>query len=212
MSNKEEITNRRIKSESEGAILIWTQKNIAIGFILLISFLSIIVFYLNLESEAAPYLFILFCTWILSHGIYSVLLINNNTNKKLQDIELYAEDLRAYPVENIEKLTEPCSKLDLNLKFGVSRKPPTENINQSKKSESAATKETNSILKILLGVAITSYSYDPKALKNSATTDIVNDLALAGISIDPGTVLRHLKAAAQDIEYVIPKNRRDIQN
>lgn len=205
MSIKEEILSRKRNSESEGAILIRTQKHRVIVFIIFIVLLSLIAFWWNIESEVAPYLFAIFCTWMLHHFIYYVLLLNNDTNKKLEDVELYAENLRAYSVENIDKLTESCSKFDLTLKKSGSTAPPTENIDHSKRSESAITKEMNTLLKILLGVAITSYKYDPKAPKNRAPAEIVNDLALAGISIDPGTVLSHLKAAAQEIKYEIPK-------
>lgn len=205
MSIIEDIISRKINSESEGVILIRTQKNRSIVFITFILLLSLVAFWRNVESEAAPYLFALFCTWILHHLIYYVLLLNNDTNKKLEDVELYAENLRAYSVENIDKLTESCSKFDLSLKKGESTAPPNENIYHAKRSESAMTKEINTLLKILLGVAITSYKYDPKSPKNPATAEIVNDLALAGISIDPGTVLKHLKAAAQVIKREIPE-------
>lgn len=57
----------------------------------------------------------------------------------------------------------------------------------------------DTLLKLVIGMAIIGYRYDPVAKKNTATKDIVNDLAALGIKIDDGTVLKYLKIAATTV-------------
>jgi hypothetical protein len=59
-----------------------------------------------------------------------------------------------------------------------------------------ATTERNTLLKLVLGMALGSYRYDHKAAKSSTTKEIVDDLASNGINIDDGTVRKYLKEAA----------------
>ena len=67
------------------------------------------------------------------------------------------------------------------------------------------TSEKNQLLKMILGMAIDSYRYDPVAKKNEATKQIVDDLAKLGISIDADTVRKYLKEAANTVTYTMLK-------
>jgi hypothetical protein len=69
------------------------------------------------------------------------------------------------------------------------------------------TSERNQLLKMILGMAMDSYGYDPVAKKNVATGQIVTDLANFGISIDAGTVLKYLKDAANTVTHTMPKSQ-----
>ena len=60
-----------------------------------------------------------------------------------------------------------------------------------------AKKERDSLLKLVIGMAIKGYIYDPKAARNSAPTEIANDLALLGIPLDPDTVRKWLNEGAE---------------
>lgn len=68
-----------------------------------------------------------------------------------------------------------------------------------------ANKERNQLLKLVLGMALDSYGYQPKAKKNEATGQIVSDLAKYGIGIDADTVRKYLKEAAETVTYQMPK-------
>lgn len=68
-----------------------------------------------------------------------------------------------------------------------------------------ANKERNQLLKMVLGMALDSYGYQPKAKKNEATGQIVGDLAKYGIGIDADTVRKYLKEAAETVSYQMPK-------
>lgn len=67
------------------------------------------------------------------------------------------------------------------------------------------TSERNQLLKMVLGMAIDSYGYDPVAKKNEATKQIADDLAKLAIGIDPDTVRKYLKEAANTVTYEMPK-------
>ena len=56
-------------------------------------------------------------------------------------------------------------------------------------------RERKSLHKMIIGMAIQKYGYDPLVNKTAATQRIVDDLTREGISIDVGTVLTHLRAA-----------------
>lgn len=65
--------------------------------------------------------------------------------------------------------------------------------------KSLTTTEINSLLELVIGMAIKGYCFNPVAKKNTATKDIANDLAALGIKIDDGTVLKYLKLAAATV-------------
>jgi hypothetical protein len=60
-------------------------------------------------------------------------------------------------------------------------------------------RERESLLKLVIGMAIKGYTYDPKAPRNAATSDITSDLELLGIGLDVDTVRKWLKAGADTL-------------
>lgn len=77
-------------------------------------------------------------------------------------------------------------------------------------SEPLNCSEKASFQKMLLGMAIAKYGYVP-GKKNSCTgannTSIHYDLSNLGIHIDEDTIRKHLKDAAQEIEFEIPDKK-----
>jgi hypothetical protein len=59
------------------------------------------------------------------------------------------------------------------------------------------TRERQTLLKLVVGMAVEQYGYDPKANRNDATANIASDLALSGLTIDPDTVRKWLKEASE---------------
>jgi len=53
--------------------------------------------------------------------------------------------------------------------------------------------ERDSLLKLVIGMAIKGYGYNPTAKKNSSVADIANDLALLGLPLGDDTVRKYLK-------------------
>jgi hypothetical protein len=62
-----------------------------------------------------------------------------------------------------------------------------------------ATRERNTLLKLVIGMAVKGYTHDPVAKKSTAPKEIADDLAELGISIDPDTVRKYLKEAANTV-------------
>ena len=55
------------------------------------------------------------------------------------------------------------------------------------------TRERESLVKLVIGMAIKGYRYDPAAGRNAATSEIADDLAALGIPLDQDTVRKWLK-------------------
>ena len=68
-------------------------------------------------------------------------------------------------------------------------------------------KERNTYHKLLLGLAVACYKYDPSALRSTTAKAIVEDLACLNISIDEDTVREKLREAAEEFGDRLP--RRD---
>jgi hypothetical protein len=59
------------------------------------------------------------------------------------------------------------------------------------------TKEQESLLKMVVGMAIGAYRWDPRARRNDVTSEIESDLARAGVPLDPDTIRKWLRKGAE---------------
>jgi hypothetical protein len=59
--------------------------------------------------------------------------------------------------------------------------------------KSLHTKERESLLKLVIGMAEAGYKYDPSAAKSDVPGKIVSDLLMLGLKIDVGTVRKYLE-------------------
>lgn len=75
---------------------------------------------------------------------------------------------------------------------------------KKKKEGDLSSKEKDSLLKLVIGMAVEGYKYDPKQSRNGSITDIASDLESLGISLDQDTVRKWLKEASQ----LLPQNPR----
>lgn len=66
-----------------------------------------------------------------------------------------------------------------------------------------AKKERESLLKLVIGMAIEGYRYNPAELRNAATSEICKDLDTVGVGLDPDTVRKFLHEAAE----MLPKDK-----
>jgi hypothetical protein len=64
-------------------------------------------------------------------------------------------------------------------------------------SGSANTKERESLQKLVIGMAVKGYRYDPKVGRSGTPKEIADDLAALGISLSDDTVRKYLKDAAE---------------
>jgi len=72
--------------------------------------------------------------------------------------------------------------------------------------QSPAVRERESMLKLIIGMAIEGYRYDPKAKRNESVRDIANDLEKCGVSLSDDTVRKYL---AEGADLVPPKESRE---
>ena len=63
-------------------------------------------------------------------------------------------------------------------------------------------RERDSLLKLVLAMAIKGYGYDPKAHRNSTSKEIAGNSALIGISMDEDTVRKYLTEAKEHLPQV----------
>jgi hypothetical protein len=63
------------------------------------------------------------------------------------------------------------------------------------------TRECGTLLKLVLGMALGGYAYDPKASRSTVPREIVDDLQKHGISISDDTVRHWLTTAATEVEW-----------
>lgn len=71
-------------------------------------------------------------------------------------------------------------------------------------SAELSTRERDTLLKLVVGMAIEGYRYDPNAQRNEAPGEIAGDLAKHGIELTDDTVRKWLKEAAST---VLPRKR-----
>jgi hypothetical protein len=64
-------------------------------------------------------------------------------------------------------------------------------------AKSLGAKERDSLLKLVIGMAVGGYGWDPKAARNPTAKEISNDLQLRGIALDEDTVRKYLAEARQ---------------
>lgn len=59
------------------------------------------------------------------------------------------------------------------------------------------TRERESLLKLVIGMALAGYSYDPKAGRSPIVKEIADDLARAGVALDADTIRKYLQEARE---------------
>jgi hypothetical protein len=65
-------------------------------------------------------------------------------------------------------------------------------------------KERESVLRLIIGMAVCGYSYDPTASRSKVVTEIASDLTRAGVELSEDTVRKWLKQAAE----LLPRSER----
>jgi hypothetical protein len=67
----------------------------------------------------------------------------------------------------------------------------------SKAGDALGARERESLLKLVIGMAVKGYGHDPKANRSPTSKDIAGDLALVGLAMDEDTVRKYLAEAKQ---------------
>jgi hypothetical protein len=70
-------------------------------------------------------------------------------------------------------------------------------------------REGDTLRKLVIGLAMVAYAYDPKTARSEVAAEIVSDLNQRGLAISDDTVRKHLKEAAQLLPPVDAPERRN---
>lgn len=70
---------------------------------------------------------------------------------------------------------------------------------EAKPRKSAEARERATLLKMLIGMAIGGYGYDPTATRNNTLRDIAEDLEKAGVSVNDDTIRKYLNEAKEQL-------------
>lgn len=76
---------------------------------------------------------------------------------------------------------------------------PMLDIFEEKNPKPLSDKERTSLLKMVIGMAVDTYGYDPKTKRSPIAGEIASALQLRGISLDEDTIRKWLKEAAQHL-------------
>lgn len=69
-----------------------------------------------------------------------------------------------------------------------------------------STRERGTLLRMVLGMAMEGYRYDPSAARSDATAEIASDLVKCGLDVGDDTIRKWLKLAAKEL---LPSGRRE---
>ena len=108
-----------------------------------------------------------------------------------QEYETILEKHKAY-AETTEQLIDTLRKRIAHFESNRSEPKPLH------------TKERESLMKLVLGMAIGGYGFVPAESRSPTATDITNDLVSHGISLNADTVRKWLKEAAEHLPRQIP--------
>ncbi len=101
------------------------------------------------------------------------------------------------PEDSPEKRIEDLE----NYIFCSSRHP---NIKDRKFSKPLHTREKESLMKLIIGMAIDGYGYDPEARKSPIPKELSDTLSSWGIDISDDTIRKWLKLAFQHVSITMP--------
>ncbi|WP_156041849.1 hypothetical protein [Bradyrhizobium sp. URHD0069] len=91
----------------------------------------------------------------------------------------------------IDELTQRC--VDLANQLAAAMSPlRTEPV----KATEIGTRERDTLLKLVIGMAVKGYGYDPDQQRSGTVREIVSDLELVGVALDADTVRKWLRRAA----------------
>ena len=126
------------------------------------------------------------------------------------EVQTYAPRMIEWSVALREVMNSPSRQQSVSLGENPEKTQPTEVASSSVAQSTSApvpssepqakpliTRERETVLKLIIGMAMGGYGYDPKASRSAAAREIADDLHRVGLSLEPDTVRKWLKEAAE---------------
>jgi len=107
------------------------------------------------------------------------------------------DDLKAIFLETQNRLTMQIDDTRLQLEEAQKRLEDMEKSNTAKIKPDIGLREKETLLKLVIGFAVSAYAYDPKSARNAKLSEMSSDLARAGVALDEDTIRKWLKAGAE---------------
>jgi hypothetical protein len=107
------------------------------------------------------------------------------------------DELKATFDEHHRKWVEVCEGKNRVIAELQQQLQEPKQIQQGSPERSVGSRERDSLLKLIIGMAVGGYGYDPSASRSEQPSQIASDLATAGVALDVDTVRKWLKQAAE---------------
>jgi len=149
---------------------------------------------------------------LLDHGWMGVEHFPHNEGKEFEDrLEVLRRNISFFNLRSVvmgdpdqcEIFIEDFARWALSLSWlvppqlaALALRPPRQANERAKRTPILSTSERNSLLRLIIGMAVGGYRYDPLATRSSVAPEIVKDLESAGVPLDADTVRKYLKEAA----------------
>jgi hypothetical protein len=124
---------------------------------------------------------------------------------QIADWKTHYDNLSAKFDEHHQSWLEICEKKDGQIRHLLQQREELQNRLDSAATPalsatpeiSLGTRERESLLKLVIGMAVGGYGYDSAAARSEHPAEIANDLATSGVALDVDTVRKWLKQAAE---------------
>lgn len=110
--------------------------------------------------------------------------LKEQTDKSSREAQKRYDELLSTAKARMEQLQGQIAGIQAQLNAGPRDKP-------------IGTRETESLRKLVIGLAIRGHGYDPTASRSTIIREIAADLVELGIPLDEDTIRKHLKASAE---------------
>lgn len=113
----------------------------------------------------------------------------------LASVKEHAESIkksRQYQKELAERWCAHVDGRDSLIEQLQNRISQLESIQPADKEKTLGARERDSLVKLVIGMAIGGYGYDPESRRNSSTSEIAGDLHQNGLSLDEDTIRKYL--------------------
>lgn len=200
MSIVENVLGRIKKTDNLRSKIGKLHQAVAIVAVTIIVSLSVRSIWLDQLTIVLPLLGVIVLIWFAFEFFLVLFMLGENVDSRLDQVTFYAEDLREYCVKKFDLLenTIKADQIIVN-SIDIPLAPAIKVSKSGRRSASGDTKERESMHKLIIGMAIECYKYNPTSKYNDAIEIILADLKKYELYMIDDTVRKHLKESADAV-------------